>query len=149
MPATADLEAALRGASLYVTRPRVALLDAIHEHPHIDTPALVGLVRERLGTVSTQAVYDGLHALTAAGLLRRLEPPGSPARYEARVGDDHHHLMCRTCGTIADVDGPAGPAPCLSAADEHPGFAVEATEVVYWGVCPGCAPQTPPPERIR
>jgi len=142
VPATAELEALLREAKLYVTRPRVAVLAAVHEQPHADTPSIVGLVRRRLGGVSQQAVYDVLRVLTDAGLLRRLQPPGSAARYEARVGDDHHHLICRSCGTIADVDRAVGDSACLTAAAGRAGFAVDHTEVVYWGLCPGCAAAT-------
>ncbi len=138
MPASAELERMLRGASLRVTRPRVAVLTAVHEHPHADTNSIVGLVREDLGDVSQQAVYDVLRALTSAGLVRRIHPPGSVARYESRVGDNHHHVVCRSCGSIADVDCAVGAAPCLTAADDH-GYALDEAEVIYWGVCPGCS----------
>jgi Fur family ferric uptake transcriptional regulator len=129
----------LRGASLRVTRPRVAVLAAVHEHPHADTNSIFGLVREDLGEVSQQAVYDVLRALTAGGLVRRIQPPGSVARYESRVGDNHHHVVCRSCGAIADVDCALGTAPCLTAADDH-GYAIDESEVIHWGLCPGCAP---------
>src|SRR5690349_15746127 len=128
----------LRGASLRVTRPRLAVLAAAHEHPHADTASLIGHVRGDLGEVSSQAVYDVLHALTGAGLLRRIQPEGSVARYEARVGDNHHHVICRSCGAIADVDCAAGHAPCLTASDDH-GFVIDEAEVVYWGFCPDCS----------
>ncbi len=128
----------LRGASLRVTRPRLAVLAAVHEHPHADTNSIIGRAREDLGEVSQQAVYDVLRALTAAGLVRRIHPPGSVARYESRVGDNHHHVVCRSCGAIADVDCAAGPAACLTAAD-HQGYAIDETEVIYRGLCPGCA----------
>ena len=128
----------LRGASLRVTRPRVAVLAAVHDHPHADTNSIIGLVREDLGDVSHQAVYDVLRALTDAGLVRRIHPPGSAARYESRVGDNHHHLVCRSCGAIADVDCAVGTAPCLTAADHH-GYVLDEAEVIYWGVCPACA----------
>jgi Fur family ferric uptake transcriptional regulator len=128
----------LRGASLRVTRPRLAVLAAVHDHPHADTGSIIGLVREGLGEVSQQAVYDVLRALTDAGLVRRIQPPDSVARYEARVGDNHHHAVCRSCGAIADVDCAVGFAPCLTAADEH-GFAIDEAEVIYWGVCPECS----------
>jgi len=131
----------LRGTSLRVTRPRVAVLAAVHDHPHADTNSIIGLVREDLGDVSHQAVYDVLRALTAAGLVRRIHPPGSAARYESRVGDNHHHVVCRSCGAIADVDCAAGTASCLTAADHH-GYAIDETEVIYRGFCPGCS--TPP-----
>jgi Fur family transcriptional regulator, stress-responsive regulator len=138
MPTTSELERIVRAASLNVTRPRVAVLAAVHEHPHADTNAIIGRVRESLGEVSQQAVYDVLRALTGAGLVRRIQPPGSVARYEARVGDNHHHIVCRSCGAIADVDCAVGAAPCLTAADHH-GYAIDEAEVVYWGVCPECS----------
>ena len=109
----------LRGAALRVTRPRVAVLSAVHDHPHADTDSIIGVVREDLGEVSHQAVYDVLRALTAAGLVRRIQPPGSVARYEARVGDNHHHVVCRSCGAIADVDCAVGDTPCLTASDDR------------------------------
>jgi Fe2+ or Zn2+ uptake regulation protein len=127
----------LRGAALRVTRPRVAVLSAVHDHPHADTNSIIGVVREDLGEVSHQAVYDVLRALTAAGLVRSIEPPGSVARYEARVGDNHHHVVCRSCGAIDDVDCAVGAAPCLTASDDH-GFAIDEAEVIYWGRCPEC-----------
>ena len=146
MTATFDAEHALRGASLRVTRPRVAVLTAVHEHPHADTDAILGVVRAGLGGVSTQAVYDVLRALTSAGLVRRIEPAGSAARYEARIGDNHHHVVCRSCGTIADVDCAVGAAPCLTASD-HNGFVLDEAEVIYWGVCPDCStPETARPQ---
>jgi Fur family ferric uptake transcriptional regulator len=135
---TADLEALLRGARLRVTRPRVAVLAAVHEHPHADTLTLIEQVRAELGTVSPQAVYDVLSALTAAGLVRRIEPPGSVARYESRTGDNHHHIVCRSCGAIADVDCAVGAAPCMTADDDH-GYVIDEVEVVYRGICPSCA----------
>jgi Fe2+ or Zn2+ uptake regulation protein len=138
VPTASDFERMLRGASLRVTRPRVAVLAAVHENPHADTDSLTGIVRARLGGVSHQAVYDVLSALTAAGLVRRIEPSGSVARYEARVGDNHHHVVCRSCGAIEDVDCAVGDTPCLTASDDH-GFVVDEAEVVFWGRCPGCA----------
>jgi Fur family ferric uptake transcriptional regulator len=128
----------LRGAALRVTRPRVAVLSAVHDHPHAETDSIIGAVRSDLGEVSHQAVYDVLRALTTAGLLRRIQPLGSVARYEARVGDNHHHVVCRSCGAIADVDCAVGAAPCLTAAEDH-GFVIDEAEVIYWGLCPGCA----------
>ncbi len=128
----------LRGVALRVTRPRVAVLSAVHSHPHADTDSIIRVVREDLREVSRQAVYDVLHALTAAGLVRRIEPAGSLARYEARVGDNHHHVVCRSCGLIADVDCAVGTTPCLDASNEH-GFTIDEAEVVYWGLCPGCS----------
>ncbi|SDI09191.1 Fur family transcriptional regulator, ferric uptake regulator [Actinokineospora alba] len=131
----------LRGVSLRVTRPRVAVLSVVHDRPHADTDSIIGAVRENLGGVSHQAVYDVLRALTTAGLLRRIEPPGSVARYEARVGDNHHHVVCRSCGAIADIDCAVGDTPCLTASDDH-GFTIDEAEVVYWGLCPGCSTTT-------
>jgi Fur family transcriptional regulator, stress-responsive regulator len=128
----------LRGAALRVTRPRIAVLSAVHDRPHADTDSIIGVVREDLGEVSTQAVYDVLRALTAAGLVRRIEPAGSVARYESRVGDNHHHVVCRSCGAIADVDCAVGDPPCLTASDDH-GYSVDEAEVVYWGLCPACS----------
>ena len=128
----------LRGASLRVTRPRLAVLAAVHDHPHADTDTIARTVREDVGAVSHQAVYDVLRALTDAGLVRRIQPSGSAARYEARVGDNHHHVVCRHCGTIADVDCATGETPCLTASDDH-GFVIDEAEVVYWGLCPACA----------
>ncbi|MET0132370.1 MAG: Fur family transcriptional regulator [Kibdelosporangium sp.] len=141
MPTTPDFERMLRGAALRVTRPRVAVLSAVHELPHADTDSIIGAVRADLGGVSHQAVYDVLRALTAAGLLRRIEPLGSVARYEARVGDNHHHVVCRSCGAIADVDCAVGATPCLTASNDH-GFAIDEAEVIYWGLCPGCLTAT-------
>jgi Fe2+ or Zn2+ uptake regulation protein len=137
-PTTAEREQMLRGADLRVTRPRMAVLSAVHENPHADTDAIIAAARESLADVSHQAVYDVLRALTAAGLIRRLQPSGSLARYEARVGDNHHHVVCRSCGTIADVDCAVGHVPCLTAADDA-GFEIEEAEITYWGRCPSCA----------
>jgi Fe2+ or Zn2+ uptake regulation protein len=133
-----DFETQLRASSLRVTRPRLAVLAAVHASPHADTDTVIGLVRERHPAVSHQAVYDVLRALTDAGLLRRIQPAGSTARYEARTGDNHHHAVCRSCGAIEDVDCAVGAAPCLTASHDH-GFVVEEAEVVYWGICPACA----------
>jgi len=138
MPAISELERRLRGASLRITRPRVAVLAAVQDHPHADTHSIIELVRGELGEVSQQAVYDVLRALTEAGLVRRIHPPGSVARYESRVGDNHHHVVCRSCGAIADVDCAVGPAPCLTPSDDH-GFAIDEAEVIYSGLCRDCA----------
>ncbi len=138
MPTTPEAERMLREADLRVTRPRVAVLTAVHDHPHADTDSILGAVRTAIGDVSHQAVYDVLRALTAAGLVRRIQPAGSVARYESRIGDNHHHLVCRDCGVIADVDCAVGPAPCLTASGDH-GFVIDQTEVTYWGVCAHCA----------
>jgi Fe2+ or Zn2+ uptake regulation protein len=137
VPTPADLERMLREVGLRVTRPRTAVLSAVHDHPHADTDSIIGFVRRAYGDVSHQAVYDVLRALTVTGLVRRLQPTGSLARYEARTGDNHHHVVCRSCGAIADVDCAIGPAPCLTAADDA-GFAIEEAEVIYWGRCPRC-----------
>ena len=138
MPHTSDLEQLLRGADLRVTRPRLAVLAAVHAQPHADTEALIGAVRGTLGDVSHQAVYDVLRALTTAGLVRRIQPMGSVARYESRVGDNHHHVVCRSCGAIADVDCAVGEVPCLTASVSH-GFVIDEAEVIYWGSCPDCS----------
>jgi Fur family ferric uptake transcriptional regulator len=138
VPSSLEIERILRSAELRVTRPRVAVLDAVHEHPHGDTNSIIGAVRHQLGDVSHQAVYDVLQALTSAGLLRRIQPPGSLARYEARVADNHHHIVCRSCGAMADVDCAVGNAPCLTPAEAH-GYAVDEAEVIYWGLCPDCS----------
>lgn len=133
----ADYSARLRTADLRVTRPRIAVLHAVHTHPHSDTETVIRLVRDGLPDVSRQAVYDVLNALTSVGLLRRVQPSGSAGRYETRVGDNHHHVVCRTCGAIADVDCTAGEAPCLTAGAAN-GFEVDEAEVTFWGRCPDC-----------
>ena len=137
LPNTAD---ELRGAGLRVTAARVALLETVRAGDHLAADAIATGVRDRLGHISLQAVYEALHSLTAAGLLRRLEPPGSPARFEGRVGDNHHHLVCRSCGAVVDVDCAVGHAPCLTASDDR-GFSIDEAEVIYWGLCPDCSPQ--------
>jgi Fur family transcriptional regulator, stress-responsive regulator len=117
----------------------VAVLRAVHDHPHADTDSIIGAVREGLGVVvSLQAAYDVLRVLTAAGLVRRIQPAGSVARYEARVGDNHHHVVCRSCGAISDVDCAVGYTPCLTATDGS-GYEIDEAEVIYWGQCPQCA----------
>lgn len=138
----ADYPAQLRGVSLRVTRPRVAVLEAVHHHPHADTETVLSAVQATLPDVSRQAVYDVLNALTASGLIRRIQPSGSLARYETRV-DNHHHVVCRSCGSIGDVDCAVGKAPCLTASDSTAtdGFAFDEAEVIYWGVCRACAQQ--------
>jgi len=133
-----DFRQLLQGASLRVTRPRVAVLTAVYAHPHADTDSIIRAVRTDLSDVSHQAVYDSLNALTDAGLVRRIQPSGSVARYESRVGDNHHHVVCRGCGVIGDVDCVVGDAPCLTASDDH-GFTIDEAEVVFWGLCPDCA----------
>jgi Fur family ferric uptake transcriptional regulator len=129
----------LRDAGLRVTAQRVAVLEAVRTLPHTDVDAVVSTVRGRLGAVSVQAVYDALGALVGAGLIRRIEPAGSPARFEGRVDDNHHHVVCRSCGTMADVDCAVGEIPCLTPSEAH-GFALDEAEVTYWGTCPACTP---------
>ena len=142
MPETHDYEQMLRGAELRVTRPRLAVLEVVHGRPHADTESVIDAVRHQLPDVSHQAVYDVLRALTTAGLVRRIQPAGSVARYEARVGDNHHHVVCRSCGSIADVDCAVGHAPCLTASDDS-GYVIDEAEVVYWGTCPDCSAAHP------
>ena len=141
VPPAPELETKLRGASLRVTRPRLAVLRAVRDHPHADTDSIIGAVRADLGEVSHQAVYDVLRVLTTAGLVRRIQPSGSVARYETQLDDNHHHAVCRSCGVIADVDCAVGHAPCLTASEDH-GFTIDEAEVVYWGLCPDCATQS-------
>jgi Fur family ferric uptake transcriptional regulator len=131
----------LRTRGLRVTRQRVSVLRALAAAPHSDAETVLHQVRADLGTVSVQAVYDVLHALAGAGLVRRIEPAGSPARYEVRVGDNHHHVVCRVCGRAADVTCAVGAAPCLEPSDAH-GYLVDEAEVTFWGVCPACAGRT-------
>jgi Fur family transcriptional regulator, stress-responsive regulator len=133
-----DFQQMLRTAALRVTRPRLAVLAAVYAHPHVDTDSVIDAVRSGLPGVSHQAVYDVLRALTAAGLVRRIQPSGSVARYESRVGDNHHHVVCRSCGVIADVDCAVGDTPCLTASNDR-GFTIDEAEVVYWGLCPNCS----------
>jgi Fur family transcriptional regulator, stress-responsive regulator len=128
----------LRGAGLRVTAARVALLETVRTGDHLGVEEIAAGVRGRIGYVSLQAVYDALHALTAARLVRRIEPAGSPARFEGRVGDNHHHIVCRSCGAVADVDCAVGEAPCLTASDDH-GFSIDEAQVIYWGLCPDCS----------
>jgi Fur family ferric uptake transcriptional regulator len=138
MPTRSEVAELLRQSSLRVTQPRLAVLSVLHAHPHADTDTIIRRVREELADVSHQAVYDVLRALTGAGLARRIQPAGSVARYETRVGDNHHHVVCRSCGVIADVDCAIDETPCLTASDDH-GFVIEQAEVTYWGLCPACA----------
>ena len=130
-------EQSLRGAGLRVTQQRIAVLDAVRRLPHADTESLIGAVRAEHGEVSHQAVYDVLRALTEARLVRKIQPLGTVARYESRVGDNHHHVVCRSCGAIADVDCAVGDTPCLTASDAN-GFVIDEAEVIYWGSCPDC-----------
>ena len=138
VPPTPSTAGELRGAGLRVTAARVALLETVRDGDHLGVEAITSGVRERIGHVSLQAVYEALHALTMAGLIHRIEPAGSPARFEGRVSDNHHHVVCRSCGAVADVDCAVGEAPCLTASDDH-GFAIDEAQVIYWGLCPGCS----------
>jgi Fur family transcriptional regulator, stress-responsive regulator len=133
-----EIQGLLRGVALRVTRPRVAVLGAVYAMAHADTDTIIGAVRNEIPEVSHQAVYDVLRVLTEKGLVRRIQPHGLVARYEARVGDNHHHVVCRSCGLIADVDCAVGHAPCLTASDDH-GFVIDEAEVVYWGLCSDCS----------
>ena len=135
---TPTIAAELRGAGLRVTAARIALLDTVRAGDHLGVEAIAAGVRDRIGQVSLPAVYDALNALTQAGLVRRIEPAGSPARYEGRLRDNHHHMVCRSCGSVADVDCAVGHPPCLTPSDDH-GFAIDEAEVTYWGRCPGCS----------
>ncbi len=133
-----DFSQQLREVALRVTRPRLAVLAAVHAHPHTDTESVIAAARALLPDVSHQAVYDSLHTLTEAGLVRSIKPAGSVARYETRTGDNHHHVVCRTCGAIADVDCAVGHVPCLTASNSR-GFVIDEAEVIYWGTCPECS----------
>ncbi|HEY0903523.1 MAG TPA: Fur family transcriptional regulator [Marmoricola sp.] len=137
----------LRAVGLRVTRPRLAVLAELSAHPHADVDTIAAAARARLGRVSTQAVYDVVHALTDAGLLRRFQPAGSPARFELATGDNHHHLVCRACQRIVDVACATGEAPCLRASDDA-GYLLDEAEVTYWGLCTTCrAAADPVPPR--
>jgi Fe2+ or Zn2+ uptake regulation protein len=133
----ADPRELLRQRGMRVTAQRLAVLRAASDLPHATADAVAEQVRRELGSISIQAVYDALTVLAEQGLLRRLQPAGSPARYEARVGDNHHHLVCRSCGRMVDVDCAAGAAPCLTAAEDS-GYEIDEAEVIYWGRCPDC-----------
>jgi len=131
-----------------VTAQRLAVLRAVEAQPHSTADAVAALVRGEIGAISLQSVYDALGVLVAGGLIRRIQPAGSPARFEARVGDNHHHLICRTCGRVVDVDCAVGSAPCLNAVDDM-GYDIDEAEVVYWGRCPRCAGKAPPVPRSK
>ena len=139
-----DNEALLRRHGMHVTAQRLAVLQAVSEGPHSTADAIGTVARAGIGAISRQAVYDALAALTEKGLLRRIEPAGSPARYETRVGDNHHHLVCRTCSRMVDVDCAVGDTPCLTAADDSD-YEIDEAEVVYWGRCPECIAAAAPP----
>ena len=138
MPDRPEFDQQLRSVGLRVTAPRVAVLDVLHENPHSTADFVASGVRERLGRVSTQTVYDVLHACSEKGLLRKIEPAGSALRYETRTGDNHHHLVCRACGSIVDIECVVGRAPCLEPDDDH-GYLIDEAEVTFWGLCPSCA----------
>jgi Fur family ferric uptake transcriptional regulator len=131
------LSAALRDAGLRITASRLAVLSAVGEGDHLTADQVASTVRGRVGTISTQAVYDVLAALTRAGLTRRIEPAGSPARFETRVGDNHHHIVCRVCGAVSDVDCVVGEPPCVLPT-EPGGYVIDEAEVIFWGLCPAC-----------
>ncbi len=133
-----NVEQLLRGAGLRVTKPRIAVLETLAAHPHTDTAEVLADVRTRLDSVSHQAVYDCLATLSGAGLVRRIQPAGAIAHYELQSGDNHHHLVCRSCAAVVDVPCATGSAPCLDAADHH-GYVIDEAEVIYWGTCPACA----------
>lgn len=136
-PAKGDFEQQLRDNGVQVTAQRLALMQAVASYPHATADDIADEVRAALGAISRQAVYDALSVLSDKGLIRRIQPAGSAARYEDRVGDNHHHLICRTCGLMFDVDCSVGSAPCLEASDDH-GFEIDEAEVIYWGRCAGC-----------
>ena len=136
-----DHDALLRQHGLQVTAQRLAVVRAVGDRPHSTADDIYGLVRAEIGAVSVQAVYNALAALTEKGLLRRIQPAGSPARYENRVGDNHHHLICRSCSRMVDVDCAVGERPCLTAADDS-GYQIDEAEVIYWGRCPDCVAST-------
>ena len=132
----------LRRHGVQVTAQRLAVLAAVSDRPHATADDIAKLVRAEIGAISRQAVYDALGVLADEGLIRRIQPAGSPARYEGRIGDNHHHLICRTCGRMVDVDCAVGAAPCLTAADAS-GYEIDEAEVIYWGRCPECLAETP------
>jgi Fur family transcriptional regulator, stress-responsive regulator len=136
-----DDKAMLRRHGMHVTAQRLAVLRAVSDRPHSTADDIYNVVRAEIGAISRQAVYDALTALTDKGLLRRIQPAGSPARYENRVGDNHHHLICRVCNRMVDVDCAVGDTPCLTAADSS-GYEIDEAEVIYWGRCPDCVAGT-------
>ncbi len=146
-PSEADAQQ-LREVGLRVTASRLAVLNAVRGGDHLAVEDVAGRVRARIGSVSTQAVYDALSALVRVGLVRRIEPPGSPARFETRVDDNHHHLICRSCGMAVDVDCVRGEAPCLDPS-QTAGFVVDEAEVIFWGICPDCSADPATKERTR
>jgi len=139
---TSDPSDLLRQRGIQVTAQRLAVLRAVASQPHITADGVAEVAKADIGAISRQSVYDALGVLVAEGLVRRIQPAGSPARFEARVGDNHHHVICRICGRTADVDCAVGSAPCLTAVDDR-GYEIDEAEVVYWGRCPECASQDP------
>lgn len=137
-PAPSDWRDRLRSAGLRVTQPRLAVLETVRESSHLAADQVSDRVRERIGTVSTQAVYDALNTLTEHGILRKIEPAGSAMLFEINLDDNHHHIVCRECGAVVDVDCAVGTMPCAVPQQTH-GFIVEEAEVTYWGLCPDCA----------
>jgi Fe2+ or Zn2+ uptake regulation protein len=142
-PVHEPAEQMLRAAGLRVTRPRLAVLAALHDAPHSGADAVLTVVRRDVGPVSTQAVYDVLNVLAERNVVRRIQPAGSVARYELRIGDNHHHVVCRGCGVVSDIDCAVGEAPCLDTTDDR-GFVIDEAEVTYWGICPACQNPTLP-----
>ena len=143
-----DAEQLLRQHGVQVTAQRLATLHAVSSHPHATADELTEDVRAAIGAISRQAVYDTLAVLVGKDLIRRIQTPGSPARYEDRVGDNHHHLICRACGAVSDIDCAVGAAPCLTASDAH-GFEIDEAEVIYWGRCPSCRELAPAVDAVK
>ena len=139
----ADATDLLRQHGIQVTAQRLAVLRAVTVQPHVTAEGVAEIVRTEIGAISRQSVYDALGVLVAEGLVRRIQPAGSPARFEARVGDNHHHVICRVCGRTSDVDCAVGATPCLTAVDDR-GYVIDEAEVIYWGRCPDCASQSHP-----
>jgi Fe2+ or Zn2+ uptake regulation protein len=139
-----DQASLLRAHGIQVTAQRLAVLRAVGGEPHITADRVAEVVRAEIGAISLQSVYDALNILVTEGLIRRIQPSGSPARFEDRVGDNHHHLICRICGRVVDVDCAVGAAPCLAAADDK-GYQIDEAEIAYWGRCPECLAQAPAP----
>lgn len=127
----------LRSRGVQVTAQRLAVLRAVSAHPHVTADGVGDIVKDEIGAISRQSVYDALGVMVDKGIIRRIQPAGSPARYEDRVGDNHHHLICRQCQVLEDVDCAVGYRPCLTASEDH-GFAIDEAEVIYWGICPAC-----------
>ena len=149
MPCVAtDPAGLLRQRGIQVTAQRLAVLRVVSTQPHIAADAVAEAVRAEIGAISLQSVYDALGVLVTEGLIRRIQPAGSPARFEDRVGDNHHHLICRVCGRVVDVDCAVGKAPCLNASDDS-GYEIDEAEVAYWGRCPDCQGQSKAPNSAK